>query len=76
MSAERPTPTSHEDGQPLFTLELWQLLVIVVGVIVLVGKLLLGATIPHPGGKTPLMLVALVLILGLLLFLRKRQAQR
>jgi hypothetical protein len=72
VSAAGQTPRDHEP-QPIFTLELWQLVLIVVGVIVLVGRVLLGASIPHPSGKAPLLIVALLLVLGLLLFLRKRQ---
>jgi hypothetical protein len=74
VSADRQPQTASEDARPLFTLELWQLVLIAVGLIALAGKLLLGSSIPHPSGKAPLLVVALLLVLGLLLVLRKRRA--
>jgi hypothetical protein len=66
-------PAEHAEAKPLFVLELWQLVLVGVGVIVLAGRFLLGAALPLPGGKAPLMVVGLLVVLGVLLMLRKRQ---
>jgi hypothetical protein len=69
-------PAEHAEARPLFVVELWQLVLVVVGVIVLAGRFLLGASVPLPGGKTPLLVVGLLVVLGVLLMLRKRQAAK
>jgi hypothetical protein len=69
-------PAEQAEARPLFVVELWQLVLVVVGVIVLAGRFLLGASLPLPSGKAPLLAVGLLVVLGVLLVLRKRQAAK
>jgi hypothetical protein len=70
------SPADRDSGaKALLSVELWQLVVIVVGVLVAAAHFLLGAAVPKLG-KQELLVAGLLVVLVLLLFLRARKRRQ
>ncbi len=65
-------PERDPGTKPLLSIELWQLAVIVVGIVVFAWKFLLGAGLPKLGMQGLLVVFLLVVLAGLLV-LRARK---
>jgi hypothetical protein len=66
-------PVDRDSGtRPLISFEVWHLVVVLVGVAVLAGHFLLGASLPKLG-QQELLVLALLVVLVLLLVLRARK---
>ena len=69
-----PPSDRDPDARPLLAVEVWQLVLVVVGLLVLAAHFVLGAPLPKLGMRNLLVLLLLVVLAGLLVLRARRNA--